>query len=355
MKITDSRLINHHLIGEKFQTPIDAVDHLTAVQAQDYFAASWSLGQRIQSATENSINQTFNDGFILRMHIMRPTWHFVLPEDITWIQQLTSSQVKKLMGHYNKKLELTDEVFRKANKIIANELKSNYLTRQELKIKLSESGIQTDVQRLAHIFMWAELDCLITSGPRIGKQFTYSLFSKRVKNSKILGREQGLAELALRYFQSHGPAQLKDFSWWSGLLIKDAEQGLDFARSKLISKIVDGKTYWFSPDIKSLKITSPKTFLLSIFDEYIISYKDREDVSEEGYIEQMISMGNALLSVIVIDGKVVGSWKRTLKTSSVLVELNLFREITEPEMNSVQKAVDEYGAFLRLTALKKFL
>ncbi len=353
MIITDARLTNQRLTGEAFQDPEEAVRYLTAVQAQDYFAASWSLGQRIQNATQNAINQAFNDGLILRTHIMRPTWHFVLPEDIAWIQELTSPQVKKLMGHYNKKLELTDDVFAKTNKIITSALEHGYATRQELKTKLSESGIQTDVQRLAHIVMWAELDGLITSGPRVGKQFTYTLLSKRVMNPKILDREEALAELALRYFRSHGPAQLKDFSWWSGLLKRDAETGLNFVKSKLKSEIEGGKTYWFAPDTNFVKMSSSAAFLLSIFDEYTIAYKDRSDMSGEGYIEQMISMGNALLSVIVIDGKVVGSWKRTLKASSVVVEINPFRHLTDAEMESIQKAADRYGVFLGLPAQLK--
>ena len=253
MNITATRLLNYHLTGDKFHNPEEAVGYLAAVQAQDYFAASWSLGQRIHDATEDTINQAFDNGLILRTHIMRPTWHFVLPEDITWIQELTSPQVKKLMGHYNKKLELTDDVFAKTNKTIISALKMGDYTRQELKTKLSESGIQTDVQRLAHIVMWAELDGLVTSGPRIGKQFTYTLLSKRLNKPKTLDKEEALAELALRYFKSHGPAQLKDFSWWSGLLMNDAETGLNFVRPKLKSKIIAGKTYWFTPDTNFVK------------------------------------------------------------------------------------------------------
>ena len=159
---------------------------------------------------------------------MRPTWHFVVPEDIRWMLELTAPRVKTVLAHYNRKLELDDALFAKSNAAIIKALQGHtYLTRQELKTILTNIGIETNVQRLAHIIMWAELDGLICSGPRRGKQFTYALMEESVRKAKKLNREQALAKLALNYFTSHGPAQLKDFSWWSGLAVKDARDALD--------------------------------------------------------------------------------------------------------------------------------
>lgn len=105
----------------------------------------------------------------MRTHVMRPTWHFVVPEDIRWMLELTAPRVKKLIMHYNRKLELDDALFAKSNAAIVKALQSHtYLTRQELKTILMDKGIKTDVQRLAHIIVWAELDGLICSGPRRG-------------------------------------------------------------------------------------------------------------------------------------------------------------------------------------------
>ena len=116
--ITSYRLANQHLLGKKFKTPYEAVTHLGAVQSQDYFAASWSLGQRVENATDKTIEQAFNQGEILRTHIMRPTWHFVAPEDLRWMQELTSARVKQFMGHYNRKLELDVALFEKSTATI---------------------------------------------------------------------------------------------------------------------------------------------------------------------------------------------------------------------------------------------
>jgi hypothetical protein len=46
---------------------------LGAVQAQDFAAARWALGLRMHKATATDIERAFNDGTILRTHVMRPT------------------------------------------------------------------------------------------------------------------------------------------------------------------------------------------------------------------------------------------------------------------------------------------
>lgn len=347
--IANFRLYNQHLIGDKFQTPHEAVSYLGAVQAQDYFGASWSLGQRIQNATSETIEKALNDGTIIRTHIMRPTWHFVSPEDIRWIQKLTASQVKKLLGHYNRKLELDDALFSKSTALIVKLLQEKkHATRQELKTELTKNGIKTDVQRLAHIVMWAELDGIICSGPRTGKQFTYALLDDRVKKHTTFNREAALAELTKRYFTSHGPAQIKDFAWWSGLSIKDAQEGLDMNKSKLSEETIDGKTYWFT---KKEKITPQKTqaFLLSIYDEFTIAYKDRSALGSEKYIEKFISMGNALTAVIILDGKVIGTWKRISKKNSVEILLNPFEKLNHNQHEALQKEIEKYNTFLGIS------
>ena len=222
----------------------------------------------------------------------------------------------------------------------------NYLTRQELKAILADTGIGNDVQRLAHIITRAELDGLICSGPRRGKQFTYALLEERVGRSSRRSREQSLAELAFRYFTSHGPAQLKDFSWWSGLAEKDARTALDTIKSGLSMATLDGKTYWFSPHAELTIPDSPSALLLSIYDEYTIAYKDRGDISEGRDIERMISMGNALTAVIVLNGRVAGTWRKAMKKNSVGISLNPFGKLDNTEREALESEVARYGKFV---------
>ncbi len=181
-EILKLRLYNSGLSHSPFKSAVEAVSHSGAVQAQDFSAAKWALGLRIKNSTDEDIEKAFNDGKILRIHVMRPTWHFVRPEDIRWMLELTAPRVKSLLANYNRKLGLDDALFARSNSAIVKALEGRtYLTRQELNAILADTGIGTDVQRLAHIITRAELDGLICSGPRRGKQFTYALLDERVE------------------------------------------------------------------------------------------------------------------------------------------------------------------------------
>ena len=151
-------------------------------------------------------------------------------------------------------------------------------------------------------------------------------------------RDQSLEMLARRYFTSHGPA-LKDFSWWSGLLGKEAVYAHDRIKSGLEKATLDGRTFWYSPHAEVTALDSPFVLLLSIYDEYTIAYKDRRDISEARDIEQLISMGNAVTAVIIINGRVAGTWKRALKRETIEIAVNPFRKFDRDEQEAVESEV----------------
>jgi hypothetical protein len=348
--IPTTRLQNHHLIGEKFIAAKDAVEYYGAVQAQEWAAAKWAVGLRMKNGSDEAVEKAFNEGLILRTHIMRPTWHFVTPENIRWMQKLTSPRVLTQCGYMFRREKLDEEVFATAHAILKKELSNNnYRTRDQLRTLFESHGISTKGQRLAYILIQAELSSLICSGPRIGKQFSYALLEERAPHAKNLSRDESLASLTLLYFTAHGPAQLKDFAWWSGLTAKECAEKINMIKSQLDEIESDGKTYFHVPRKTSPSQKVQRAFLLSIYDEYTIAYKDRSDINvNEKDIEKMIMMGNALTAVVIIDGKVSGTWKRTLGKKDVAIKLSMFRK---PDMNveeEIKKTINQYGSFIGL-------
>jgi DNA glycosylase AlkZ-like len=355
LDIAQARLSNQFLGKKKCKKPDEVVAWLGAVQAQDFGAAKWALGLRMHDAIDAAIEKAFNDGSILRTHVMRPTWHFVTPKDIRWMLALTAPRVRAVLAHYDRKLEISGELLSRCYSAFEKALPGGKdLTREELAQNLVDNGIPAKGQRLGHIVIHAELASLICSGPRRGKQFTYAWLDERVPEAKTLNRDESLARLASTYFTSHGPAQLKDFAWWSGLTVQDAQRGLDVAGRQLTCEIVDGKTYWFSPTTKTLKLKTPTAMLLSIYDEYTIAYKDRSALGGERYSERLVSMGNALTSVLILDGKIAGTWKRILKKGRVEIVTNPFRRLRQDEKEAVRAAAVGYGEFLELPPLALF-
>jgi hypothetical protein len=350
------RFKNQGLFSPNLKKAADVVHWLGAVQAQDYYAAKWALGLRMHAATDQGLEKAFAAGEILRTHVMRPTWHFVTPVDIRWLLKLTAPRVHAANRYYYRKLELDEAVFKRTNKAITKALLGGrQLTREALRQAVQRAGVATpvasdDLLRFNYILLRAELDGVICSGARQGKQFTYALLDERVPEIKSPSRDQALAELTRRYFTSHGPATVPDFVWWSGLTAKDVNSGLDMVQPQLLKEVIDGKTYWRSSSMLTVKRAARVAHLLPQFDEYLVSYKDRSAAVEANSNKETLR-GGLLNPTIVIDGLVVGSWKRSLEQKSVRITLNYFAPVSKAERQLVADAADRYGAFLGLTVV----
>ena len=350
-EITRQRLHQQRLNGPKFADPAAVVSWLGAVQSQDFPGAKWSLNMRMTGTSDVLIEQAFNEGAILRTHVMRPTWHFVTPEDIRWLLMLTGPRVIALNAYWDRKLELDDAAFERANATFVRVLQGGrQLTREELAAALAEIGIIAEGQRLAYIVMRAELGAVICSGARRGKQFTYALLDERAPQARILTRDEALVELTLRYFTSHGPATIADFAWWSGLTKADVRIGLDMVGSQLEQAVIEGQTYWFSSAPLPGSSTDFEAFLLPTYDEYVIGYTDRRAFFESNDNEKIGSRGQTMTfdSTVILNGFIQGSWRRVFKQGTAVIEFIPFRPLTPAEDEAFAAARQRFSAFLEM-------
>jgi len=346
-KISKYRLINQQIEESKFETAREIVAWMGAMQAQDFPMSKWAIGIRISNSTEKLIETAYNNGEIIRTHLMRPTWHMVSPDDIYWMLDLTAPKIKSSMKSRNNQLELTKEVFKKSNQLIEISLQKNkYLNRVELSSEFEKANIKTDNNRLSHLLMEAELDQIICSGPIINNKLTYSLLQERVPTKKPLTKDESLAELAKRYFISQGPATLKDFVWWSGLSAAEARQGLNLVQSSFLSETFDSEKYWFTNSISGYNFNSNSVQLLPAFDEFLIGYRDRSASIGQIHNIKAISNNGIFRPILVIKGKVVGIWKRNIKKDRLLLEIESFIKINKSIKVEINKAAKRIEHFL---------
>lgn len=257
---------------------------------------------------------------------------------------LTAPHVSRLVTYTYRQLELTESILNQANSVMAKLLEGhNYLTRAELMAELGKEGIPTNDLRAAHLMFHAELNGIVCNGPMKGKQITYALMDERVPLAASLARDEALGQLAKRFFMSHGPATLPDFGWWSGLKITDARVGLEMVKSQLVSEKFNEQVYWMPNDLPT---TSQETLhLLPAFDEFMVSYKDRTASLSAAHHTTAISANGIFKPIVVVNGQVMGIWKRTLKKDTVDVETTLFEPF--PLDNALlSTAIDGYARFL---------
>ncbi len=348
--IAHRRLYNQSITPAAFEKPGDVVKRLGAVQAQDYLGALWAVGLRLKAATEPTIEQAIRDRQLIRTWPMRGTLHFVAPEDVRWLLALLTPPVMARAGRRHQQLELDQAAFAGAEALFAAALRDGQqLTRNDMMAVLEQGGIATGGQRGYHLLWWAAQNGLICFGPRQGKQDTFVWLDEWLPPGNSLSRAEALAELAHRYFSGHGPATVQDFRWWSGLPAAEARTGLEMVKAQLAHDKFDGQSYWFSPSLPTTPTDSPAAYLLPGFDEYLLGYKDRRAVLEPAHANKVVPGGNGMFRpIIVSDGRVVGTWKRTLRKTKVRLNLEPFEVLSPAQLEAAAIAAEPYGRFLGL-------
>jgi len=321
---------------------------LGAVQAQDYLGSLWAIGLRMQNATQETVEQAIADRTIIRTWPMRGTLHFVAAADVRWMLSLLTARIVANSRWRLKQLELDDSVFARSRKTLLRALQGGkQLSRNAMYKALEAACITTAAGRGLHILWQLAQEGFICFGARQATHPTFALLDEWAPAAKAKERDAALAELAIRYFNSHGPATLQDFSWWSGLTMADARHALEMAKSHLVQEVVKGRTYWLSSSVRTAEDGQPTAHVLPAYDEYTVAYKDRSAVLDPLHAKRA-STGNGIFNpIIVINGHVVGTWKRTLEKQSVVITPNLFSSLTKAARHALVMAAGQYGAFLK--------
>lgn len=341
------RLANQSIAASNSRTPEQVVSALGAMQAQDYSGALWSIGLRLPNATEAEVERAVKERKIVRSWPMRGTLHFVAATDLRWMLELLTPRVLANATSRSERLGVDAKTLARCEKIFVRELAGNrQLTREALVALLEQNNISTQNNRSYHIFWCLAQLRVICFAAREGKQHAFALFDEWIPNSRKFERDAALAELARRYFTSHGPATLQDFIGWSGLKAADARAGVEGAAKDLTRETIGGKVYWLPPT--PAQPQSDDGFLLSGFDEFILGYKDRSAVLDSRHSQKIIPGNNGVFApTIVLDGRVVGTWQRAMKKTLVLT-LSPFKRFTKAELKALAPAAERYSRFLGL-------
>ena len=338
------RQLNQQLASARSIAAAELLGWMGALQAQDYLGALWAIGLRIPGLSSRNVEQALADGSMVRTWLMRGTLHLVAASDLPWMLGLLSGRI--IAGNARRYLELglDEQTMAQSNALLKKALQGRQnRSRTDLLGVLRGHGISTDGQRAAYLLQRAALEGLIAQGisqRNVPLYFALDFLPK----AKPIPPEEALAELTRRYFQSRGPATLQDFMWWSGLSKAEVGLGLEANQSKLNYHATSGKTYWFMEDA-GVKPPSA-THLLPAFDEYLVAYKDRSAMLDPAHTQQINAGGGMLSPVVISNGRVIATWKRTLKKDTVTVELHRLAPFSKSQDRAISVAVERYSSFI---------
>ncbi|MEO6284554.1 MAG: winged helix DNA-binding domain-containing protein [Dyadobacter sp.] len=341
------RLQSQLISDSRFKTAAQVVSWLVAVQAQDYSGAKWSLGLRLPGFKESDVDKAIASKAIIRTWPMRGTLHFVASEDARWMLRLLTPRIISGSAGRNRQLELDEQVFNKSMDLLLKAMEGGkQLMRNEVYQLLENNGITTTGQRGIHIINHLAQNQVLCHGVHHEKQPTYTLFEEWVPFSKNLEGKEALAELALRYFNGHGPATVKDFEWWSGLKLSDAREGLKLASFQLQHFEIDGKTYWSSMEAND-EVKPNLVYLLPGFDEYMLGYTDRSLILAAAHSSRIVPGNNGMfMPTIVVNGRVEGIWKRILKKETVEIQILAFGKLSLSKKKTIETEAKKFGKYL---------
>jgi hypothetical protein len=341
------RLINQGINRRDFTRPADVVSWMGAMQAQDYYASLWAIGLRMNRAAEEDIEKSISNKTIVRTWPMRGTLHFVAAEDVRWMLKLLAPRVITGSAGRFRRLGIDKSKLGKSKDLIIKALRGGkQCTRPEIYNLMEKSNIPTSNQCGMQILWRMALEGLICNGPRVGKQHTFVLLDEWIPNKRRLDRGEALVELTRRYFRSHGPATIYDFSWWSGLTIKDVRRGIEMIAGDLKKRTIDGQDFWFPDGIEGKGATAHRLHLLPAFDEYLVAYKDRSAALDQVRMNQVYTTNGIFSSVVITNGKVAGTWKRIVEKNRVVIETSTFDPLSKSRKQAIAREARRYGKFI---------
>ena len=305
------RLLNQQLIAPQFDTPAEVVRYMGAMQAQEYRMMRWAVAMRTRKPSHKAFKQAFDEGQIIRLHLMRGTWQLVCAEDYWSMIDLFAPKaiaVTKGWMNSNKISIPDDELMRVRDILIQSATDKRSVTKEDFILALADRNLQMDDHRLSYHIRMAELSGVLCSGDLLPMKATYALAADKVKSSVKMERDEALAHFTRKYFQSRQPATLEDFVWWSGLNISDCRKGIALLGDYIHVERYRGREFYLTDDCRKRGFRKGKFLLIPPYDEYLIGYKSRDIVLPPEHRHHAHNNSGIFQPVIAYDGTICGNW-----------------------------------------------
>ena len=305
------RLLNQQLVAPQFSDPAQVVSHMGAIQAQEYRMMRWAVAMRTRKPSARAFMAAFDDGRIIRLHLMRGTWQLVSADDYWWMLDLCAPKAIAVTRGWmsSNRISIPEKEQMDIRDILAQTAADKgSVTKEDFVQALDEREIRMDAHRLSYHIRMAELTGKLCSGDLLPMKATYALTADKVGPRNAIDRDEALMRFARNYFRSRQPATLEDFVWWSGLNIGDCRRGIALLGNTIHAEKWKGREFYMMDDCRTRGFRTGKCLLIPPYDEYLIGYKSRDIVLPTEHTHRAHNNSGIFQPIIAHDGIICGNW-----------------------------------------------
>jgi hypothetical protein len=305
------RLLNQQLICPQFSDPAAVVSHMGAVQAQEYRMMRWAVEMRTRKPSVRAFKRAFDSGQVIRLHLMRGTWHLVARDDYWALLDLCCPKAIAVIRGWmhSNGINIPEQEQRTIQDVLAlTAADEGSVTKEDFVQAFVERDIRMDAHRLSYHIRMAEMSGVLCSGDLLPMKATYALAADKLGPRNTVDRDEALLLLTRKYFQSHQPATLEDFVWWSGLNIGDCRRGIALLGNTLHLMKWQGREFFLTDDCRTRGFRKGRYLLIPPYDEYLIGYKSRDIVLAPEHMHRAHNNSGIFQPVIARDGIICGNW-----------------------------------------------
>ena len=305
------RLLNQQLAAPQYGDPAQVVSHMGAIQAQEYRMMRWAVAMRTRRPSARAFKAAYDDGRIIRLHLMRGTWQLVAADDYWWMLDLCAPKSIAVIRGWMSSNRITipeKEQINIRDILAQTAADKRSVTKEDIVQALAERDICMDAHRLSYHIRMTELSGTLCSGDLLPMKATYALAADKVGLRNAIDRDEALMRLARNYFQSRQPATLEDFVWWSGLNIGDCRKGIALLGNMIHAVKWKGREFYLTDDCRTRGFRKGKCLLIPPYDEYLIGYKSRDIVLATEHTHRAHNNSGIFQPIIAHDGIICGNW-----------------------------------------------
>ncbi|HPF49267.1 MAG TPA: winged helix DNA-binding domain-containing protein [Caldisericia bacterium] len=321
---------------------------LCGVQAQVLGAAKLQIAARCPGVTKEQIDAAISrEKSIIKTYGMRGTLHLFALDDVRLFSSAFRESIKKSNFNWALWNQFEADDANKIGERIRELLKDGAKTRDEMADELKDV-----IDRKYILDPWGtffRFQCLLGHlcyGDNKGTNTTFTLLHDWVDCPDFVDEVEAQNELARRYLKVNAPATPQDLRYWLGIKVSSAKKILERIKPELVE--IKPNTYVLGEDLDyfmSLEFDTEHVALLPFFDAYMLSHADKSEMLEKAYYKRVYKQAGWVAPVVLVNGKVIGTWQYKENAKSVKYTITTFEKISKRRKDSIISRIENFDKY----------